>query len=85
MTREAGKVLKFRLVPADSNSHAAAEFLRGLADLCDANRVDALAVFYCDSDEDEKLFRFHHLAGNLSDVTYAMDLAKHEWLKGALA
>lgn len=85
MTREAGKVLKFRLASADSNSHAAAEFLRELADLCDAHKIESLAVFYRDGDEDEKLFRFHHLAGNLSDVVYAMDLAKHEWLKGALA
>ena len=85
MTPEAGKVLKFRLASAGSNSHAAAEFLRELADLCDAHKVESLAVFYCDSGEDERLFRFHHLAGNLSDVTYAMDLAKHEWLKGVLA
>lgn len=84
MNKETGKVIKFRLAPAGSSDAASADFLRELADMCDNCKVDGLAVFYSTGEGDDRLFNFHHLSGNLSEVAYTMDLARHEWLKGAL-
>lgn len=75
-------VLQFKLAKRGGNSANAAEFLRELADLCDQVKIETLALFYSDPD-DERRFHFHRLLGAQADVIYIMEAAKVEWLQGA--
>lgn len=75
-------ILRFRHVPAGSNSANAAKFLRELADMCDDGKVEALAVFYETEDPcgGENLHHFHDLFGKHSSIIYAMEAAKISWI-----
>ena len=75
------EVLRFKLARPGGNSSNAAEFLRELADMCDQLKVNSLAVFFSDGDEDAPTFHFHHLLGGYPDVVYGVEAAKHAWIQ----